>query len=96
LAQYALNARPSHTTKIPPFEALIGVVPKGNTMPTQTSSSLVSRKEKIEDIRKRAQEAILHSQMLLIKDSNFRPYKEGEQVWLDVKNLKTTHPSHKL
>ncbi len=34
--------------------------------------------------------------MLLIKDSNFQPYKEGEQVWLDVKNLKTMHPSHKL
>ncbi len=50
LAQYALNARPSHTTKIPPFEALIGVVPKGNTTPTQTSSSLVSQKERIEDI----------------------------------------------
>ncbi len=34
--------------------------------------------------------------MLLIKDSNFQPYKEGDLVWLDVKNLKTTHPTHKL
>ena len=96
LAQYALNTRPSHTTKIPPFEALIGVVPKANATPTQPSSPLVSQKEKIEDIQKRTHEAILHSQMLLIKDSNFRPYKEGEQVWLDAKNLKTMHPTHKL
>ena len=34
--------------------------------------------------------------MLLLKDTAFRPYKEGEQVWLDAKNLCTTHPMHKL
>jgi hypothetical protein len=27
MAQFALNSRPSHTTKIPPFEALIGIIP---------------------------------------------------------------------
>ncbi len=71
-------------------------MPKGNATPTQPSLSLVLQKEKIEDIWKRAHEAILHSQMLLIKDSNFWPYKEGEQVWLDAKNLKTMHSTHKL
>ena len=30
LAQYALNLRPTHTTKIPPFKLLIGVIPKGH------------------------------------------------------------------
>src|SRR5712672_1403352 len=34
--------------------------------------------------------------MLLSKDTTFRPYKEGEQVWLDARNLRTTHPTHKL
>src|SRR5882762_557543 len=34
--------------------------------------------------------------MLLSKDTQFKPYKEGEQVWLDARNLRTTHPTHKL
>jgi len=34
--------------------------------------------------------------MLLSKDTQFRPYKEGERVWLDAQNLCTTHPTHKL
>ena len=34
--------------------------------------------------------------MLLSKETRFRPYKEGEQVWLDARNLCTTHPTHKL
>jgi hypothetical protein len=34
--------------------------------------------------------------MLMIKDLSFREHKEGEQVWLEAKNLKTTHPTHKL
>ncbi len=42
LAQYVLNARPSHTTKVPPFKALIGVIQKGNATPAQPSPSLVS------------------------------------------------------
>ncbi len=46
--------------------------------------------------RKRAHEVILHSQMLITSDQPFKMYKEGKQVWLDAKNLKTTHPSHKL
>ena len=34
--------------------------------------------------------------MMMIKDSSYKSYKEGEQVWLDGRNLKTTHPSYKL
>ena len=34
--------------------------------------------------------------MLLSKETPFRPYKEGDSVWLDAKNLQTTHPTHKL
>ena len=34
--------------------------------------------------------------MLLSNDTAFQPYKEEKQVWLDAKNLHTTHPTHKL
>ncbi len=32
----------------------------------------------------------------MTKDGNFKSYKEGELVWLDARNLWTSHPSHKL
>src|SRR5712671_3216709 len=62
----------------------------------QRVQSLLERSDHFHTIRKQAQEAILHSQMLLSKDTQFQPYKEGEQVWLDARNLRTTHPTHKL
>jgi Chromo (CHRromatin Organisation MOdifier) domain len=96
LAQFSINSRPSHTTKIPPFELLIGTIPRSISEVHHKVPTLEERKKVFSDIRKRAQEAILHSQMLLSKDTAFRPYKEGEQVWLDAKNLRTTHPMHKL
>ncbi len=94
-AQYALNSRPSMTTKIPPFEALIGVIPKGINLPTEQQSPW-DRITELTLARKRAYEAILYSQMLITLDQPFKMYKEGEQVWLEAKNLKTMHPSHKL
>jgi hypothetical protein len=27
---------------------------------------------------------------------NFSPFKQGQKVWLEAKNLKTAHPSRKL
>jgi hypothetical protein len=95
MAQYAINSRPSHTTKIPPFELLIGIIPKGINESTNQKPDW-DRITELKNARLRAHEAILHSQMLLMKDNNFKPYKEGEQVWLDARNLKTSHPSHKL
>src|SRR5260370_236916 len=50
----------------------------------------------VEGMCKKAYDTILHSQMLSSKDTNYRPFKEGEKVWLDAKNLHTTHPTHKL
>src|SRR5712675_3630089 len=96
LAQFAINARPSHTTKIPPFELLIGITPRSLEETPQKVLALQERKDHFNNIQRRAQEAILHAPMLLSKDTTFRPYKEGEQVWLDARNLCTTHPTHKL
>ncbi len=47
-------------------------------------------------MHKKAYDTILHSQMLLSKDTNYRPFKKGEKVWLDVKNLRTIHLTYKL
>ena len=32
----------------------------------------------------------------MIKDTAFKSYQIGDKVWLDGKNLHTTHPTHKL
>src|SRR5258708_17586580 len=95
IAQYALNARPSHTTKVSPFETVIGVIPRGiNNLAIKESNwdGLTNLK----NIRDKAHEAILHSQMLLTRDGNFKPYKEGELVWLNARNLQKSPPSQKL
>ena len=34
--------------------------------------------------------------MMMTRDTSFKGYQKGDKVWLDAKNLKTTHPTHKL
>jgi hypothetical protein len=75
---------------------LIGIVPKGQLTPVQNETPLGARKEQLIMTHKRAHDAILHSQMMMIKDTTFAMHHKGDQVWLDTKNLKTTHPTHKL
>ena len=86
IAQYTLNSRPLHMTKISPFEILIGVIPRGLNDPAIQESDW-DRMTNLKNIRTKAYEAILHSQMLMTRDGNFKPYKEGELVWLDARNL---------
>ena len=52
LAQYTLNLRPSHIIKIPPFELLIGVIPKGHIDSPRKIASIQEWKETIEAIQK--------------------------------------------
>jgi hypothetical protein len=47
-------------------------------------------------IQQRAYNTILHSQIMMIKDTNFVVHHKGDQVWLNAKNLKTTHLTYKL
>jgi hypothetical protein len=54
------------------------------------------RKWELLRAREVAQEVIKHAQELLKKETRFRQYKEGEKVWLEGKNIKTTHPTTKL
>jgi hypothetical protein len=34
--------------------------------------------------------------MMMINDTTFVTHHKGDQVWLNTKNLKMTHPTHKL
>ena len=74
VAQYALNTRPSYMTKLVPYEVLLGHIPRAQATLGQTGIPIGQRREKLETLRKRAHDAILHSQMMMIKDTTFTSY----------------------
>ena len=59
IAQYTINATLSHTTKIAPYEVLIGCILSAKI--TIWSKLLIPRREKLESLHKKAHDAILHS-----------------------------------
>jgi hypothetical protein len=96
LAQFAFNAWPNTTTKKAPFELIMGHIPCiHQTFRTTTSPPLNDRLALISQARKDTAEALHRSQALELP-SNFIPYCVGDCVWLEGKNLNTTHPSAKL
>jgi hypothetical protein len=54
--------------------------------------------DRIHEMRSRAQEAITKAQDVMRnkKGTKYKPYQEQDQVWLEVINLKTMHPTAKL
>jgi hypothetical protein len=96
LAQFAFNAWPNATTKKAPFELIMGHIPRVHqAFRVTTSPPLNDRLALIAQARKDAADALRKSQALELP-SNFVPYCAGDRVWLEGKNLNTTHPSAKL
>jgi hypothetical protein len=97
VVQYIINSRPSATTKQSPYELWMGFVPRTH-QPVRPSKLPHFEKRKQELLRARevAQEAMKHAQDLLKKETRFRQYKVGDKVWLEGRNIKTTHPTTKL
>jgi transposase InsO family protein len=96
LAQFAFNARPNATTKKAPFELIMGHIPRVHqAFRITTSPPLNNRLALITQARKDAADALHKSQALKLP-SNFVPFCVGDRVWLEGKNLNTTHPSAKL
>src|SRR5579863_2007013 len=97
MAQFAINSRPSTTTKHSPFEVLMGFIPKGHQVFCQSRAGRVmSRLDRISQLRQEVELNIKHAQELVIKQNKIKPFSEGQKVWLDSTNLKTTHPVTKL
>jgi hypothetical protein len=96
LAQFAFNAWPNATTKKAPFELIMGHIPQAHqTFRNTTSPPLNDRLALITQACKDAADALRKSQTLEAP-SNFTPYCVGDRVWLEGRNLNTTHPSAKL
>jgi hypothetical protein len=96
LAQYTFNAWPNATTKKAPFKLIMGHIPcVHQPFRVTTSPTLNDRMSLITQARKDAADALRKSQALEVP-SKFTPYCTGDQVWLEGRNLHTTHPSAKL
>jgi len=55
------------------------------------------RKEQLWEVRKQAQESMMQAQQSWAKEKRpYKPYAKGEKVWLEGKNLRTSHPTTKL
>jgi hypothetical protein len=98
IIQYAHNSWPSATTKKAPFELLMGHVPRVHQVTrTSTVPSVEERLQTITEARQQAQDTIKHAQNLVTNlPTQFIPYCAGDRVWLEARNLTTTHPSAKL
>ena len=100
MAQFIHNSWPHKVTKQSPFELLIGTNPRTiSATTTQKVPALEEQRERLEKMRWMAQKAMLHAQVLMRqskKKATFAPYQKNQKVWLEVTNLKTTHPSAKL
>ena len=96
LAQYTLNAWPNATTKKAPFELILGHIPKVHQSARPFKSpSVESHLQQLKQARKEAEEALQKATNLTLP-TRFEPYQIGDRVWLEGRNLTTTHPSTKL
>jgi hypothetical protein len=88
----------NETTKQTPFNLLIGGLPVSHYPMTKSQMTDNDRMDRIHEMRSRAQEALTKAQnvMRTKKGTNYKPYQEQDQVWLEATNLKTTHPTAKL
>ena len=96
LAQYTLNAWPNATTKKAPFELILGHIPKVHQSARPFKSpSVENRLQQLKQACEEAKEALQKATDMTLP-TRFEPYHIGDQVWLEGRNLHTTHPSSKL
>jgi hypothetical protein len=101
MAEFAHNQMPNATTKKSPYDMIMGFTPKLDWQSTPSPvPSVATRLEELEQIRDNALRNVNRAQkMMAIRhpgNRRFRPYKEGDQVWIEGTNLKTLYPSAKL
>ena len=97
LAQYTLNTWPHAVTKKTPFDLIMGYTPRVHQIARShtMSPNLDQRLAHISEARREAGEAMKRAQNLTTP-TRFTPYCVGDRVWLEAKNLSTTHPTAKL
>jgi hypothetical protein len=101
MAEFAHNSWPSATTKQAPYEVIMGYLPqvewKTKPSPVPNVSARLADLEKIRDNTLR-QIVKVQKVMKIGHQGNkrFKPYNEGDLVWVEGTNLKTIYPTAKL
>ena len=102
MAQFVHNSWPNETTRKMPFDLIMGYVPRARIkrFTSNHSPTVNQRLKDVQEARNQAQEAMTRAQDQWKKGrdpkKDFTPYETGQKVWLNAKNLKTSHPFTKL
>jgi hypothetical protein len=104
MAQFVHNSWENETTKRTPFDLLMGHTPDIRKCNQPVTTPEVGRHvEWLEEKRRQAHAAMQRAQDLLLKRNQqqrgrraYQPFEEGDKVWLEGRNLHTSHPFPKL
>ena len=100
IMEFTHNDRRHADRKKTPFELIMGLSPIAIPM-TFFHSKYPEAEERIRNLQKDREEAIaaheLARQRMITRTRNgFKPFKKGQMVWLDSRNLKTGYTSKKI
>jgi len=88
---------PSSTTKKTPYELILGYTPNIHQPNRATSvPGITKRLEQIKEHRLAAQQALEQAQQRLIKETKYKPFNEGDKVWLEGTHLRLPYDTMKL
>ena len=97
VVQYIINSQPSSTIKKVPYELWIGHVPRVHqAVKDPKVPDLAKIQKMLESVQEEAVLTMQHVQESWVKPTNYKPYQEGDKVWLKATHLHTTHPTKKL
>jgi hypothetical protein len=97
IAQFAHNNWPSDTTRKSPFFLLMGFNPRADWVhATSPIPRVTLHLEQLKEARVQARDAMIKAQQSWVKHRDTPKYKEGDQVWLEGKNLRINQPTAKL
>jgi hypothetical protein len=97
IAQFAHNNWPSDTTRKSPFFLLMGFNPRADWIhATSPIPKVTLCLEQLKEARIQARDAMIKAQQSWVKHRDTPKYKEGDQVWLEGKNLRINQPTAKL
>jgi hypothetical protein len=99
MAEYSHNSARHSSTRKSPFSLILGYEPSSYPPIGKTFlPALESRLSELEEARKEALAAHEKAQRIMREriSSKFRPWKVGDKVWLEGRNLRLRYPSKKL
>jgi hypothetical protein len=97
IAQFAHNNWPSDTTRKSPFFLLMGFNPRADWVhATSPIPRVTLRLRQLKEAQDQARGFMIKAQQSWVKHRDTPKYKEGDQVWLEGKNLHINQPTAKL